>query len=202
MIRWLIPALLVPMLIAGACRGGQSDLSVEQVDETITESVVSGMALDPFESTESDPAVGRLAPSAFGLDLLTGKTVRVIPAGRPLVVAFFAHWCPHCQREVATLTEWLLANKLPGNVDLIAVSTFEAPERGNHPPKKWLSEEGWKHPVVADTSSQAIADAFGAMSVPYFVFIEADGTVAFRMSGNLGPDQLSVAMRRLAGTSI
>ncbi len=202
MIRWLIPALLVPMLIAGACRGGQSDSSVEQADETITESVVSGMALDPFDSTESDPAVGQLAPSAFGLDLLTGKTVRVIPAGRPLVVAFFAHWCPHCQREVATLTEWLLANKLPGNVDLIAVSTFEAPERGNHPPKKWLSEEGWKHPVLADTSSQAIADAFGAMSVPYFVFIEADGTVAFRMSGNLGPDQLSVAMRRLAGTSI
>lgn len=202
MIRWLIPALLVPMLIAGACRGGQGDSSVEQVDETITQSVVSGMALDPFDSTESDPAVGQLAPSVSGVDLLTGKTVRVTPAGRPLVVAFFAHWCPHCQREVATLTEWLLANKLPGNVDLIAVSTFEAPERGNHPPKKWLSEQGWKHPVVADTSSQAIAEAFGAMSVPYFVFIEADGTVAFRMSGNLGPDQLSVAMRRLAGTSI
>ena len=202
MIRWLIPALLVPMLIAGACRGGQGDSSVEQVDETITQSVVSGMALDPFDSTESDPAVGQLAPSVSGVDLLTGKTVRVTPAGRPLVVAFFAHWCPHCQREVATLTEWLLANKLPGNVDLIAVSTFEAPERGNHPPKKWLSEQGWKHPVVADTSSQAIAEAFGVMSVPYFVFIEADGTVAFRMSGNLGPDQLSVAMRRLAGTSI
>ena len=202
MIRWLIPALLVPMLIAGACRGGQSDSSVEHVGETITESVVSGKALDPFELTESDPAVGQLAPSAFGVDLLTGKTVQITPVGRPLVVAFFAHWCPHCQREVATLTEWLMANKLPTNVDLIAVSTFEAPERGNHPPEKWLSEQGWKHPVVADSSSQAIANAFGAMSVPYFVFLEADGTVAFRMSGNLGPDQLSVAMKRLAGTSI
>ena len=202
MIRWLIPALLVPMVIAGAYRGGQSDSLVEQVDEPSSASVVSGKALDPFESTELDPAVGQLAPSAFGRDLLTGERVQVSPAGRPLVVAFFAHWCPHCQREVAALTEWLMANKLPGNVDLIAVSTFEAPERGNHPPKKWLSEQGWKHPVVADASSHAIADAFGAMSVPYFVFIEADGTVAFRMSGNLGPDQLSAAMKRLAGTSI
>ena len=200
--RWLIPALLVPMVIAGACRGGQSDLSIKETDEVITESVVSGKALDPFESTESDPAVGQLAPSAVGLDLLTGETVRITPEGQPLVVAFFAHWCPHCQREVATLTEWLLANKLPTNVDLIAVSTFEAPERGNHPPKRWLSEQGWKHPVVADTSSQIIANAFGAMSVPYFVFLEADGTVAFRMSGNLGPEQLSIAMKRLAGTSI
>ena len=40
------------------------------------------------------------------------------------------------------------------------------------------------------------------MSVPYFVFVEADGTIAFRMSGNLGPEQLSIAMKRLAGTSI
>ena len=190
------------MVIAGACRGGQSDLSIKETDELITESVVSGKALDPFESTESDPAIGQLAPSAVGLDLLTGETVRITPEGQPLVVAFFAHWCPHCQREVATLTEWLLANKLPTNVDLIAVSTFEAPERGNHPPKSWLSEQGWKHPVVADTSSQIIANAFGAMSVPYFVFLEADGTVAFRMSGNLGPEQLSIAMKRLAGTSI
>ena len=99
------------MVIAGACRGGQSDSSVEDVGETITEPVVSGKALDPFELTESDPAVGQLAPSAFGVDLLTGETVQITPVGRSLVVVFFAHWCPHCQREVATLTEWLMANK-------------------------------------------------------------------------------------------
>tara|TARA_B100001996_G_scaffold305235_1_gene246293 strand:+ start:406 stop:1011 length:606 start_codon:yes stop_codon:yes gene_type:complete len=200
--RWLIPALLVPMVIAGACRGGQSESLLEDADEPSIEVVVSGKGLDPFESAESDIAVGQIAPIVTGLDLLTGETVQIEPAGKPLVVAFFAHWCPHCQREVATLTEWLMANKLPTNVDLIAVSTFEAPERGNHPPKRWLEDEGWKYPVIADTPSQIVADAFGATSVPYFVFVEADGTVAFRMSGNLGPEQLSIAMKRLAGTSI
>ena len=200
--RWLIPALLVPMVIAGACRGGQSESLLEDADEPSIEVAVSGKGLDPFESAESDIAVGQIAPLVTGLDLLTGETVRIEPAGKPLVVAFFAHWCAHCQREVATLTEWLMANKLPTNVDLIAVSTFEAPERGNHPPKKWLEDEGWKYPVIADTPSQIVADAFGATSVPYFVFVEADGTVAFRMSGNLGPEQLSIAMKRLAGTSI
>ena len=80
--------------------------------------------------------------------------------------------------------------------------TFEAPERGNYPPAKWLSGQGWRHPAVPDTTSMKLAEAFGATSVPYFVFIEADGTVAFRMSGNIGPEQLSSAMKRLAGTSI
>ena len=56
---------------------------------------------------------------ATGVDLLTNELVRIAPEGRPLVVAFFAHWCPHCQREVDALTEWLLANKLPSNVDLL-----------------------------------------------------------------------------------
>jgi len=200
--RWLIPALLVPMVIAGACRGGQSESSVETVGELNTEAVVSGKGLDPFESAELDSAVGQMTPLVTGFDLLTGEELQIKPVGKPLVVAFFAHWCPHCQREVAALTEWLMANKLPGNVDLIAVSTFEAPERGNHPPKRWLEDEGWKYPVIADSPSHAVADAFGAVSVPYFVFVEADGTVAFRMSGNLGPEQLSIAMKRLAGTSI
>ena len=200
--RWLLPALIVPMLIAGACRGDSKQLPIVEAEDVVTESSVEGRGLPPFDTTENDVAVGQLAPIATGVDLLTNELVRVAPEGRPLVVAFFAHWCPHCQREVAAITEWLLANKLPSSVDLFAISTFEAPERGNHPPASWLREEGWKHPVIADSSSLAISDAFGVMSVPYFVFIEADGTVAFRISGNLGPRELSAAMKRLAGTSI
>ena len=190
------------MLIAGACRGGTTELPARQAQDVVTESSVEGRALSPFDTTENDAAVGKLAPVVTGRDLLTNEIVRVAPDGRPLVVAFFAHWCPHCQREVAALTDWLLANKLPPNVDLVAISTFEAPERGNHPPESWFKNEGWKHPVIADSSSLALSDAFGAMSVPYFVFIEADGTVAFRISGNLGPRELVAAMKRLAGTSI
>lgn len=200
--RWLLPTLIVPMLIAGACRGDSKQLSVSPAEDVITESSVEGRALAPFETTENDSAVGKLAPIATGVDLLTNELVRIAPEGRPLVVAFFAHWCPHCQREVEALTEWLLANKLPSNVDLFAISTFEAPERGNHPPSRWFKDEGWKHPVIADSSSLALSDAFGVTSVPYFVFIEADGTVAFRISGNLGPRELAAAMKRLAGTSI
>jgi hypothetical protein len=186
--RWLIPAVLIPMVIAGACRGGSQRSSTVGNQNSNNESWVEGKALAPFDGAEEDPAIGQPAPSVSGLDLLTDESVLVAPSGRPLVVA--------------ALTEWLLANKLPTTVDLIAVSTFEAPERGNHPPARWLSDEGWRHPVISDTPSMTVAEAFGATSVPYFVFIEADGTVAFRMSGNLGPDQLSSAMKRLTGTSI
>ena len=129
-IRWLIPALAVSMLVAGACRGSSSDESVSDLPDKGNESTVQGVSLTPFDGSDYDPAEGLMAPSATG------------------------------------------------------------------------TSEGWRFPVIADTDSLALADAFGASSVPYFVFIEADGTVAFRLSGNLGPAQLVAAMKRLAGTSI
>ena len=47
-------------------------------------------------------------------------TVRIEVVDKPLVVAFFAHWCPHCQREVDELTTWMVDNDLPANVDFAA----------------------------------------------------------------------------------
>ena len=59
--RWLLPTLIVPMLIAGACRGDSKQLPVSQAEDVITESSVEGRALAPFETTEKCSAVGKLA---------------------------------------------------------------------------------------------------------------------------------------------
>ena len=45
--RWLLPTLIVPMLIAGACRGDSKQLPVSQAEDVITESSVEGRALAP-----------------------------------------------------------------------------------------------------------------------------------------------------------
>ncbi|WP_419920769.1 redoxin domain-containing protein [Candidatus Poriferisodalis sp.] len=151
---------------------------------------VSGTALPPFEQLEDDPAVGRTTPVVVGTDLLTGEAVRIEAQGRPVVIVFYAHWCPHCQAEVDELTEWLETNELPAGVDFAAVSVLEDPVRGNHPPKTWLAEQGWRHSVVADTPSLDIVAAFGLQSVPFLVAVTPENTVALRYAGNLSPDQL------------
>ena len=160
-------------------------------DATPGPTEVFGTALPRFEQREVDPAVGREPPVVEGTDLLTGDAVRIANQGRPIVVAFYAHWCPHCQAEVADLTEWLESNELPAGVDFYAVSVFEDPARGNHPPEKWLRDEGWRHPVVADTPAMSVADAFGLASVPYLVAVDADNEVALRFVGNVSPADLA-----------
>lgn len=160
-----------------------------EVAPTTVPTAVSGRALPVFEG-QPDAAIGEEAPVALGSDLLTGETISAAVADQPMVIAFFAHWCPHCQREVQELTAWLESNTLPAGVDFLAVSTFEDAERGNHPPAKWLGDEGWTYPVFADTDGFAVAEAFGVPSIPFWVVLNADGTVAGRVAGNLGPEEL------------
>ena len=158
---------------------------------------VFGTALPQFEQLEDDPAVGRTPPVVVGTDLLTGEVVRIATQGRPIVVAFYAHWCPHCQAEVADLTEWLETNELPTGVDFYAVSVLEDATRGNHPPEKWLRDEGWQYPVVADTPALSIVDAFGLQSVPYLVAINAENEVVLRYAGSVGPADLAAFFESL-----
>ncbi len=160
-------------------------------DTTPGPTQVSGTALPKFEQLEDDPAVGRTPPVVVGTDLLTGDAVRIESQGRPIVIAFYAHWCPHCQAEVADLTEWLETNELPAGVDFFAVSVLEDSTRGNHPPEKWLRDKGWQHPVMADTSALSVVDAFGLASVPYLVAVNADNAVVLRFAGNVGPTELA-----------
>ena len=59
---------------------------------------VTGTALPTFDSDAPDTAVGTVAPTLVGSSF-DGSPVVVKP-GRPTLLIFLAHWCPHCQHEV------------------------------------------------------------------------------------------------------
>jgi RNA polymerase sigma factor (sigma-70 family) len=63
-------------------------------------------ALPTFTGTATDPAVGRAIPEARGTDF-EGSSVAIEHDGRPKVLLFVAHWCPHCQAEVPVVQAWL-----------------------------------------------------------------------------------------------
>ncbi len=209
----VLAILLCAAGLVAACGGDQTTAATSTPDEAVAttsgaaatsaadgtpgRTEVFGTALPQFEQLEDDPAVGRAPPVVVGTDLLTGEVVRITTQGRPMVIAFYAHWCPHCQAEVADLMEWLESNELPSGVDFYAVSVLEDPTRGNHPPEVWLRDEGWQHPVVADTPSLSIVDAFGLQSVPYLVAVNAENAVVLRYAGSVGPADLAAFFESL-----
>ena len=146
---------------------------------------IEGEPLPPFDGQEPDPAMETLAP-AFAATTFDGVEVSVLPGdGTAKVIGFFAHWCPHCQRELPRMANWLAANQLPAGVEVIAVSTAVDSGRPNYPPSAWFEEEQWPAVAVRDSESNEIGEAYGLRGFPYMVAIDADGRVVARVSGEL-----------------
>src|SRR5690606_15862735 len=163
---------------------------------------LSGTGLDgrprrPVTDDGGDPAIGGPRPPLGGPGL-DGRPLTLPAAGRPAIVVFLAHWCPHCQAEVPVIQDWVDSGGLPDGVDLFGVSTAVDPRRPNHPPARWLDAEGWTSPVLVD-GDQAAAQAVGLTAYPFFVAVDADGEVVARGSGELSAAQLTALAEMTAG---
>jgi hypothetical protein len=68
-------------------------------------------------------------------------------------------------------------------VKIVSVATSINSARENYPPSEWLEREGWTTPVIKDDFDNTLHSAFGAGGFPYWVFLNGDGTVAARTTG-------------------
>jgi len=207
--RWLLPALavLAVVVVGGAAvllsgqpsdPGAQSSARPSASGGSVTGDAptITGLSLVPFENPDGDAAVGQPAPTVVGASF-DGRSVAIGGNGRPQMLLFLAHWCSHCQAEVPLVQAWLDQGGLPDGVDVVSVSTSTDPAAPNYPPEEWLAREGWTPPVMVDPTG-SVATAFGLPAFPYFVFVNADGTVAGRMTGEVPITDLDAIADQLA----
>lgn len=154
---------------------------------SIVETASVSLAGDPlpaYSAEATDRAVGQKLPSIAGQDF-TGRQVSITDDGRPKIVLFLAHWCPHCQAEVPVLQEWFDSGATHGDLDVYSIVTATDPAKPNYPPSDWLAEEGWTARVLLDDESSSAATVAGVTSYPFFVFVDAEGRVQQRAAGEL-----------------
>lgn len=198
----VLAGLAVAALVIAVTSGTNSN-DDDDTDVGVTQTApveVIGDPLPRFEGSQPDPAAGITAPRvlASGFD---GAKHSIQPGdGRAKVIAFFAHWCPHCQRELPRLTAWLAENELPAGVDLVAVNTAVADDRPNYPPSAWFENENWPLPVLRDSPTTEIAEAYGLYSFPYMVVLDGTGAVVLRVSGELSTPQWEALLATAAAS--
>jgi thiol-disulfide isomerase/thioredoxin len=196
---WIVGgvAVLVALVVAVAVSAGGDDDGGDGGDVVQTADVtVEGEELPTFAG-RPDAAVGTTAPTLAGRSF-DGTPVEVAP-GRPTIVLFLAHWCPHCQAEVPLLVEHFADGGLPDDVDVVAVSTAVDRPRGNYPPSAWLEEEGWPTPVLVDSSDNEAAAAYGLPGFPYLVALDASGEVVARLSGEFPTETFDAVVELARG---
>ena len=119
-----------------------------------------------------------------------GSEVVIGNDGRAKAIYFVAHWCPHCQAEIPLIQELIDDGKLPGSLDVYAVSTAVDQGRGNYPPSEWLEDEGFTPTVIRDDDAVSALVAYGASSFPFAVYVNDENEVVARTAGSMSGAQL------------
>ncbi len=141
-------------------------------------------SLFDIDNSEAQPDAGHLAPD-FTIHLPDGSTARLSDyRGRPLILNFWATWCPPCRQEMPDLVRVYEAHKAEGLV-VIALNESE----GHEQVSGFVEEFGMTMPVVIDPQGD-VMQAFKTQSLPSSFFIDRDGVVRVRWVGFLPANAL------------
>jgi len=169
--------------------------TADNLTDSQAEVEVIGDFLNPYQQG-FETSTGAPIPEVTGTGL-NGEAVSISNNGKAKAIVFLAHWCPNCQVEVPELVQWLNANEVPDNVEIIGVATAISRIRSNYPPSDWLESEGWEIPTILDDSDSSVGLAYGGLAFPGWAFVNADGTLSTRITG-AGAVDLSVVIPLLS----
>jgi thiol-disulfide isomerase/thioredoxin len=186
----VVVAALVTIVITSTGPAGPDEPAAQPV-------TVAGEHLPELIDPSADPAMGQPLPrfSGVGLD---GQPLEIGPGDGPMAIVVLAHWCPHCQAELPVLSDYIADGAMPAGVSVVGLSTAIDPVRPNYPPSAWFEREGWMQPTLIDDATNGALRALGITTFPGFVFVAADGTVAQRMTGEIGADGFAQILESLA----
>lgn len=155
-------------------------------------------AADGASGTEG-PAPGRLVPRTgtgspapdFALDAFDGqRTVSLADfAGTPLVVNFWASWCPFCIAEMPGLEA--VHQRFGGAVAFLGVDIQD--DRGLA--ADLIERTGVTYEIVEDPDGSLFRDAKG-VGMPTTLLVTSDGRVAQKITGPIEADELEEAVLR------
>lgn len=161
--------------------------------------MLAGRLVGPQPSTagvvvEGVAVVGRPAPRVE-LPGLWGGWVRLADLrGRPVVLNFWASWCPPCLAEMPEFQR--VHRRLGDRVAFLGVNQRDQAQAA----EELARSTGVTYPLAVDTAGRSF-DAFGGLGMPTTVLIGADGTVADIFAGQLDEPLLRERIRRYLGVS-
>jgi cytochrome c biogenesis protein CcmG/thiol:disulfide interchange protein DsbE len=155
----------------------------------VTLAACGGGAADDPSGASSDAPTPSAPPSGptvpdIEVDDFNGQTASLRDhVGTPLVVNFWASWCPPCIAEMPDLEA--VHQAVADEVTFIGINTQDTAEQA----EALVDETGVSYQLLRDPDGELFR-AFEVFGMPSTFYVDADGTIVARHTGLLTRDAL------------
>ncbi len=133
----------------------------------------------PQPTTLRGTGAGNPAPN-FGFLDAAGKTVSLTDLrGHPVMLNFWATWCPPCREEMP-LIQRVASDTTLRDRGLLFFGANLWEDAGTV--RSFMKDGGYTFPVVLDTKHD-VSDAYNVRAIPTTFFIDKDGVIKARRDG-------------------
>ena len=140
---------------------------------------------------EAAPAAGGGVAPSFSLLDTGGRRVSLTGLlGKPLVINFWATYCPPCRVEMPLLASRVGAQT---SLQLVLIDEGDSAESA----RGFLNSIGVHQPALLD-SDLSVGRAYSAIGLPITVFVRADGSIDARQVGQLDDRTLVAELSKLS----
>jgi peroxiredoxin len=166
--------LLTRYISQNVAASGTTDDEKRTLTNAWQTQLVQSARIERLKSAGSGPAprIGSEAPD-FTLKDIDGKEVKLSALrGRPVMLNFWATWCPPCRSEIPTIAELYKSTHKDGAYEILGVAT----QSDNSTIKAFAQEFGMTFPIAPDVESR-ITSLYHVLPIPTSFFIDKDGII-------------------------
>jgi len=143
-------------------------------------------------SSDRQPRVSDDRPALdFTLTSLEGSPVSLSQfSGQPVVINYWATWCPPCRTEMPHLIE--AYEQEEGRIVFLAISVDEPAATV----RRFAQEHRIPFTILLDEGGKVASD-YGVNGIPVTFFIGRDGEIVVRYVGQMSPRAIEEGLRRI-----
>ena len=180
-VKLVVVLVALIAVVAGAGLVYRFLLGQESIGDSAA-TLTNDTAEQPSQEQQDGQSKRQEAPDITFLDS-EGNTVRLSDLrGEPVIINFWASWCPPCKEEMPTFDQayqeygtqiqFVMLNVTDGQRETITTAT------------QYVSEGGFTFPIFFDANLEGVY-AYYINAIPQTIFIDRDGNIATRQIGML-----------------
>lgn len=139
-------------------------------------------------SVQSSEPPQKILAADFQVQDAMGNTVSLSNyIGKPIVLNFWASWCPPCKWEMPFFEE--VYQEMGDTVQFMMIDAVDNMRETKEAGEKYVTEKGYTFPVFYDVERNA-SNTYGVYSLPSTLFIDAEGYVVSAHVGAMDKEKL------------